>query len=1474
MPCDSSIWHPGVTALRRVNFKFLLLLLVGLFASAAGVFMVRQFQVSRNAGSKLELARKLLAEGKVANALSLFGQYVSLRPNDDEAFAEYSKLLLGRATAPDATRNDVARAFNTLEAAVLRNPDDDDLRQQLAEFQLRVGRANDAREHLDVLDQRLAAAQTDAPADDEAARQRDEKARRIRLLKASSHLGSGEFEEAARIVAAVCGYDLDQREFTEAAESVVADTDAYVMLAAILQERFESPADARRVLEQLVAKQADEPRAWLAMSRWQRDQGALDEAEAAVAKAATLAPDDPDCVFAQFELALARRDIPAAIAVARRAVELFPDEERSYRGLAAAAMQDGDLALAEEVLLEGVERLPGQASLMMMLTDALLQQNKLEEAAQAITRIGELYGSNSGPVGLLEGRLLVAERRWNDAKDKLEQVRALVLGNPELVRQVDLYLGQCHAQLDEYDAQLEVNRRILTEDPTSLAARVGAAQALISAGKTEQALADFEAIAAALPPEEVTKIPQIWYPLLQLRLTSQSALPASDRDWSGVDSLLESIAASGTLAPTQVAMLRAEALVRRGEADAARELLEAVATGEADASLWAGLATLALRTQGVEQAREVLGRVPERDRDAPALLSIEAQIVARSQPEQARTQLDALEKRAAGLEPAAAAQLLSTLAPIRLAAGDREGADRLWREAAEKQPDNVAIREAMLEMAIIAGDTAKAQTIVGQIGEVAGRSSARTRVAEAGVKILEARQLLQKRQQQDAPPLKELPEACQQLLTEARSLLVEAENERPNWTQVQVLFAEVENMRGNVAGAIDRLRRAIAVGPANPAVVRRLVALLYSVNRLEEAQQAMALLGDEGVQGLERISAEVELRAGKFDEAVALAEQSVAGDTQNYEDLLWLGQLLARSGKTERAEEVLARATELAPEEPEVWLALFTHRIAAGSPATAETALARAGELLPEPRRQLALAQGYEMLGRPADAERALQEAAAGWPNDLEAIRGLASFQIRSGQRVEARELLEKILAAPDDATAAATKPWARRSLAEMEGARGTYKQLQQALQLLAENRAADGQVAAEDLNLEISLLSGRPEPASWRRAVALLDELADRQPLTPAERLTRAQLREKLGEWDPARNELVALVASPKTPPAYVALLIEKLIEHGELSTAKTWLRRLEKSAPDSAITTALDAKLALAENDRKRAAEFARLLMPSGEITAEKASQLTAVGRLMEDLGFPKAADRIFEQLAGVSTAGAVASIEYFSRQGRSAEALDLLEARWEDLSLERSLALALQVLRSQTDEAKFTAVAARIGPWIDKGKRVDPGSIVVRLLDAELRALTGREAEAEGMYRDLLARRDLPADQVAIINNNLAFHLARPSTAAEARKLIDAAIDELGPLPDLIDTRGLVCLAEGAAEAAVADFREAALDPSATKFLHLAAAELAAGDKLAARRSLESARSKGLARVRLMPDDAERLEKLEAEFGREAEAGAAGS
>jgi tetratricopeptide (TPR) repeat protein len=1441
---------------QRINFKLLLILLVGIGLAGGGLYALRKFQISRNAEGKFELAKERLAEGKVAEAMALLGQYVSLRPDDDEAFVEYSKLLLARALAPGAKRGDIDRAFNALETAVRRRPDDDVLRLELASFQVKVGRSSDALDHLNVLEERIG---DPSSADDD----KRDTAQQVQLLKATSYIGSSDFEQAAGIVAKLIGYDLAERRFTEAADATSVPSDAYVMLAAVLQERMTSPDDARNVLEKLVEKKPDDPRAWLAFATWHRGRGRLDEASKAVEKARALAPDDADFLFADFELALARRDMTLARSTAERAVEKFPGDERATRALASVAIQSGDLPKAEEVLLSGLEKNPNRASLLLMLADILLQQNKLTEASQAIARTRELYGATSPAVGLLEARMLTMERRWTEAKAKLETVRPMALGNPELIRQVDLYLAKCHAQLAEYDAQLEVSRRILSDDPTSVAGRAGAAEALMASGRTEEALAEFEALSRGLSREQLIEIPQVWYPLLQLRIGAQGTLPRAKQDWSIVDSLLNALEESGRYPLSQVGLLRAEALMRRGEERAARDLLTKAATPDAEATVWAALVTLELRTDGPEAALATLGRVPESARGAAPVLIVETQVAARQPREQTKAMLAAIEQRAAGLSPPDKAKITEALGAIALAGGDRAEAERLWQAACDLQPGDARPREALLEMAISSGDLDKARSAANEISQTAGATSARTRVAEASVKVLEARQLIGKAAKAGETRPGDLPPDARKILDAARGLLIEAEAERPGWFQIQVLSAEIENLRGEQSAAIDRLRRAVAAGATSPQVIRRLVSMLYAANRLDEAQRVIAMLGDDGATGLERISAEAELRAGKLDEAVALAEQSVAGDTQDHADLLWLGQLLARSGRMDRAGEVLERAAKVAPDVPEVWLALFSYRLSTSDPAGAEKAIVKAASLMTEPRRQMALAQGYEMLGRTADAERMLREAVEGWPQDLDTLRNLAAFEARRGRTDEAKKLLEKILAM-DGTDVATAKTWARRLLTELIATRGTFKDLETALTMLRENRSADGKATPEDLDLEITLLANRPEPAAWRRAIALLDELAAIQPITPAQRFLRAQLLEKVGRWDEARGELMTLVASRTPLPGQVAMLVEELIEHGELSTARTWLRRLAQLAPEAAVTLALEAKLALAENDRPRAVEFARKLMPGGVVPQDNPGQLAAVGKLMDDLGFTKAADRVYEQYAALSGDGILARIEFLARQGRTDDAMELLDANQEAMSLERAISVALRIASAQSDDAKARQVAARVREKLEKAKRVDPGSLVLRLIDAELVSIEGRESEAEQVYRGLLAGKDLDPKQRAIVANNLAFHLATPATVDEARRLIDDAIEQLGAIPDLLDTRGLVRLAGGDAAGAVDDLREAVLVPSAAKYLHLAVAELAAGNEAAARAAFTKSREAGIGRERLSRSDRERFRQLEDTLG----------
>ena len=75
--------------------------------------------------------------------------------------------------------------------------------------------------------------------------------------------------------------------------------------------------------------------------------------------------------------------------------------------------------------------------------------------------------------------------------------------------------------------------------------------------------------------------------------------------------------------------------------------------------------------------------------------------------------------------------------------------------------------------------------------------------------------------------------------------------------------------------------------------------------------------------------------------------------------------------------------------------------------------------------------------------------------------------------------------------------------------------------------------------------------------------------------------------------------------------------------------------------------------------------------------------------------------------------------------------------------------------------------------------------------------------------------------------------------------------GPLPDLLDTRGVIYLKAGDFQHAIADLNEAAAGaPSPAKYFHLAQAYLGAKNKEAATQSWDKARKSGLKEESLHP------------------------
>lgn len=98
----------------------------------------------------------------------------------------------------------------------------------------------------------------------------------------------------------------------------------------------------------------------------------------------------------------------------------------------------------------------------------------------------------------------------------------------------------------------------------------------------------------------------------------------------------------------------------------------------------------------------------------------------------------------------------------------------------------------------------------------------------------------------------------------------------------------------------------------------------------------------------------------------------------------------------------------------------------------------------------------------------------------------------------------------------------------------------------------------------------------------------------------------------------------------------------------------------------------------------------------------------------------------------------------------------------------------------------------------------------------------------------------------------------TADEALALLEEA--ELGPIPDLVDARGLVLLARGDGRAAFSRLGKAALAAFPEHLLHLATALDADGRRAEAKASIAKARKAGLDGRRLSAADRARLALVE--------------
>jgi len=1418
---------------RRLNLRFALALALAIVLLGGSIHLVHAAQERRLAAALLTRADLAEKKGDLAQAETYLRRYVAARPEDDEAFGRYALLLVAAA---DDDPQRIIRALAVLERAIGRDPARIDLRRRAVDLSMRPGvdRHRAADDHLETL---LKAKPDDGELEE------------LRGL-CSEALALSASDPQAQLRAAEGWY---AKAIAHAPSRIAAHERRAALLRGPLartpnaEQVADALMDARNESGGVVARNPRSAPAHLARARYRRAHG-IDGADADVARALELAPDDSEALLASAEQATRASDLDAARRHLERGLDLAsgstPDI-RLYQALAVVEVRAGRRDEAAKVLGLGLKAHPGDIPLLWDLADVLLGSGRADDAeTQALAVLAKDRTFHPAALAFLTGRIEVARGHWSKAVEHLERARGLAGTSPalaELARRADLLLADGYGRLGNPDRRVAASRRVLESDPKSLPAQTFLTSGLLSLGRQDDALEQLRKAGNLDPTARLTAA--------RLLAIEQLRLPERERNWGEFDRMLDEAGRAGPES-VDLALLRAESLAVRGTLDQARTALEAArakyptATGP-----WIDLAGLAAQGPKPEAALAILDEAQKALGDRVELRLARARYFAQKGGDDARKALQAM---ADGVDSATGQDrltLLDGLANAFQIVGDRDRARDLWTRLAEAKPDDPRVATLLFDLALKAGpaDGPEVEKAIARLRLIEGDDGPLARYAEAAKIVALARSGDRSR------------------LDQARRLLDAVRLQRPEWPRVPLLEAEIAELEGDGRRAADAFLAAIEKGDRDPEVIRRAVQALYQTRRYSDADRLIQkMAGHAPAEGtIGKLAAERLLHGQDREGALERALKAVPADSANYRDHLWLGQIQAIAGRPAEAEAHFRHAVELAGDRPEVWVNLIQHLVNTGARKSAEDALAQAEKTIKPEEAPTALALCYEMVGRSADAETLHIAAAKSRPDDPSGQIQLALFYRRTGQAEKAEASIRTLL--DDPKSPDQTIRWARRQMALVLASGNDGRRTREGLKLVDQNLQAKAD-SVEDLQVRAVLLA--KQIGNRRDGIKAYEDLMRLGPLSPGEKLALAELHE-IGH-NPAKageilRSLVAAGGAAADDPRVLALYTRNLLARGQPSEAETWLTRLEKVQPNNPVAVELRARLLAARGDGPAVVALLRQFAQRKDQTKDKdkAIDQARVAGLLESLGQPDAAEALYREDAsrpGSTPERTLILAEFLARRGRAAEALEACERVRKSCRPAVLSHTAVAIAHTaKLDEAQ----SRKIEGWLDEALRKEPSNVAIEFDVANLKIDQGRYQEAESLLREIHNRHK---DRAAPLNN-LAWLLAlREGRGADALDLANRAIALEGADPDSLDTRALAHLALGRTEPAIKDLEEAvAVRPTSDNLLHLARAYAQASRKKEAAEALERARRAGLDERTIHPLEQDGYRRLLADLAR---------
>jgi tetratricopeptide (TPR) repeat protein len=209
----------------------------------------------------------------------------------------------------------------------------------------------------------------------------------------------------------------------------------------------------------------DDPEILLGFGRVCLKMDLLDDAEAALTKAAGLRPEDPAYLYALGSAKVGKKQFEAAQAIFEKLVKKSPQDSQVQYALGSVLYLEGHLPDSSAHLNESVRLQPNQLASYYYLALIARDQGKESEAIQKLETLLQQYPDHA-PSHEVLGELLMSAQQYPEAQSNLEKAVRLDPKSVKANYQLGLLLSRMGKQ-EEADKQLEVAKSLRTEDQAS-----------------------------------------------------------------------------------------------------------------------------------------------------------------------------------------------------------------------------------------------------------------------------------------------------------------------------------------------------------------------------------------------------------------------------------------------------------------------------------------------------------------------------------------------------------------------------------------------------------------------------------------------------------------------------------------------------------------------------------------------------------------------------------------------------------------------------------------------------------------------------------------------------------------------------------------------------------------------------------------------------------------------------------------------